>query len=162
MVAQWHSLAKLRIHTDHTLKFLDQFTTLLGQSLRDFLSKTCLSFNTKELPREANARQHRKTKRKTKVDQAAPATTSDNPPTQQLEVSEETHTHDTNTTAIASSSTLPSGILVSNNFPSWSVHSLKEPDHPQPEKKKGKKKTNSKHSQYQIHTTLMSLYHSYL
>lgn len=77
VVAQWHGLAKLRIHTDHTLEILDQFTTLLGKSLRDFLSKTCLAFDTKELPREANARRSRKKNKNAKESQD-PATPDDN------------------------------------------------------------------------------------
>lgn len=65
-MAHWHGLAKLRMHTDYTLEILDHTTTQLGQLLRDFHLKTCTSFNTQELPREANARDHRKTKTRTK------------------------------------------------------------------------------------------------
>lgn len=76
VVAQWHGLAKLRMHTAHTLEILDQFTTLLGQFIRDFLSKTCSAFDTKELPREANARERRKKKEKAK-ESHSPATPHD-------------------------------------------------------------------------------------
>lgn len=66
MFAHWHALAKLRLHTDLTLGILDQYTTLLGKFLRDFHSKTSSAFDTKELPREADARERRKTKKKGK------------------------------------------------------------------------------------------------
>lgn len=64
MFAHWHALAKLRLHTDLTLGILDQCTTLLGKFLRDFQSKTSSKFETKELPREMNARERRKKKAK--------------------------------------------------------------------------------------------------
>ncbi|KAF9458454.1 hypothetical protein BDZ94DRAFT_1313287 [Collybia nuda] len=66
VMAHWRGLAKLHMHTDSTLAILDQTTTMLGQLLRDFHTKTCLSFDTKELPRKANARDRctRQTKQK--------------------------------------------------------------------------------------------------
>ncbi|KAG6903622.1 hypothetical protein DXG01_016205, partial [Tephrocybe rancida] len=54
--ATWHGLAKLRLHTDHTLKLLDEETVRLGQTFRHFVQQTCSKFNTRELPREAAAR----------------------------------------------------------------------------------------------------------
>ncbi|KAG6905246.1 hypothetical protein DXG01_003988 [Tephrocybe rancida] len=54
--ATWHGLAKLRLHTDITLKVLDDTTLHLGYSLREFVTRTCSQFNTRELPREAAAR----------------------------------------------------------------------------------------------------------
>lgn len=66
MTAHWHALAKLRLHTDLTLDILDQNTTLLGKFLREFLQKTSSAFDTKELPREADARKRKKAKTKTK------------------------------------------------------------------------------------------------
>ncbi|RDB23027.1 hypothetical protein Hypma_009855 [Hypsizygus marmoreus] len=58
--AHWHGLAKLRLHHDLTLGILDQETTVLPELLRHFQSQTCAAFNTKELPRETEARQRRK------------------------------------------------------------------------------------------------------
>lgn len=55
-MAQWHGLAKLRLHTDETLDRLDQLTSVLGDQLRTFQKKTCSVFQTKELPRETRAR----------------------------------------------------------------------------------------------------------
>lgn len=64
-MAHWHALAKLRLHTDLTLEILDQTTTLLGEYLRAFHQKTCSAFDTKELPKETDARERRKLKTKT-------------------------------------------------------------------------------------------------
>lgn len=110
-MAHWHGLAKLRIHTDRTLEILDQTTTLLGQYLRDFHSKTCSSFNTKELPREANARDRRKTKKNTKDDQnsAKPDDTIVHP-VSTIPAPDVVMNSSENAT-VASSSTCPSGII---------------------------------------------------
>jgi hypothetical protein len=63
VMAHWHGLAKLRMHNDLTLDVMDVVTVSLGDKLRAFSQDTCAAFNTKELPREANARVHRETKR---------------------------------------------------------------------------------------------------
>jgi hypothetical protein len=70
--AHWHGLAKLRMHTDHTLKVFDETTISLGQQFRTFVNDTCPAFDTRELKREAGARQRRKSK---KTDAAAATTT---------------------------------------------------------------------------------------
>ena len=57
--AQWHALAKLRIHNDHTLALLDHVTTLLGAEIRRFDRDTCSKYDTKELAKEAEARSRR-------------------------------------------------------------------------------------------------------
>lgn len=62
VVAQWHGLAKLRLHTDDTLIHLDKLTTDLGEQLRKFKKRTCAVFETKELPREILARDNKKNK----------------------------------------------------------------------------------------------------
>lgn len=62
ILAQWHALAKLRQHTDMSLDILESTTKDLGQRLRDFESATCSAFKTRELKREAEARQRRQTK----------------------------------------------------------------------------------------------------
>lgn len=59
-LATWHSLAKLRLHTDSTLDALQNSTTRLGILLRKFESTTCAEFVTKELPSEEAARGRRK------------------------------------------------------------------------------------------------------
>ncbi|KIK17395.1 hypothetical protein PISMIDRAFT_111536, partial [Pisolithus microcarpus 441] len=54
-LAQWHALAKLRLHTDNSLELLKHTTRLLGQQLRKFKEFTCTTFQTTELPSEAAA-----------------------------------------------------------------------------------------------------------
>ncbi|KAG6915518.1 hypothetical protein DXG01_011049 [Tephrocybe rancida] len=69
----WHSLAKLRMHTDLTLTSLDEATRALGSGLRRFVSTTCASFSTRELPREAEARARRAANEKKNVPPAPSA-----------------------------------------------------------------------------------------
>ncbi|KAG6913032.1 hypothetical protein DXG01_010298, partial [Tephrocybe rancida] len=72
--ATWHGLAKLRMHTDHTLQILDQMTVDLGQTMRRFLRETCGTIETRELPRETAARNRRSAAGKNK--KQAPTTPS--------------------------------------------------------------------------------------
>ncbi|KIJ53889.1 hypothetical protein M422DRAFT_242156 [Sphaerobolus stellatus SS14] len=58
-LAEWHALAKLRMHTETTLQRLEAMTTKLGQSVRKFASVTCPAFDTEELGREFEARKRR-------------------------------------------------------------------------------------------------------
>ena len=60
--AHWHGLAKLRMHTDHTLKILEETTTSIGTAFRKFTDKTCPAFNTRELKREEAAHDRRSQK----------------------------------------------------------------------------------------------------
>lgn len=62
MLAYWHGLAKLRMHTDLSLDLLDSLTTELGHALRKFSNEICLAFPTKELKRELDARMRRQAK----------------------------------------------------------------------------------------------------
>jgi len=57
--ATWHSLAKLRLHTDATISLLEASTKRLGQYARQFLATTCQAFRTVELPHEETARRKR-------------------------------------------------------------------------------------------------------
>ncbi|KAG1726169.1 uncharacterized protein EDB91DRAFT_1254428 [Suillus paluster] len=57
--AQWHALAKLRIHTELSLGFLEETFTILSKQLRKFRDFTCAVFETVELPKEKAARQRR-------------------------------------------------------------------------------------------------------
>jgi len=66
ILATWHAYAKLRLHTDHTLASFDALTKPLGAALRHFAGKFSDSFDTKELPKEANARKRRAAKGKGK------------------------------------------------------------------------------------------------
>ncbi|KAK7024548.1 hypothetical protein VNI00_016223 [Paramarasmius palmivorus] len=56
--AEWHALAKLRMHTDSTVSELKTLSTELGNLLRSFRDTTS-HFNCVELPREARARARR-------------------------------------------------------------------------------------------------------
>jgi hypothetical protein len=60
--AQWHALAKLRLHSESTIDFLGETFKKLSQKLRKFRRFTCAAFNTLELPKEKAARQRKATK----------------------------------------------------------------------------------------------------
>jgi hypothetical protein len=55
VLAEWHALAKLRLHTDSTLSLLKTSTMLLGRTVREFVTKTS-DIITKELPGETARR----------------------------------------------------------------------------------------------------------
>ena len=59
-LATWHGLAKLRLHTESTLRSLESSTTRLGIALRKFQLTTCAEFKTRNLPSEEAARGRRK------------------------------------------------------------------------------------------------------
>lgn len=56
-LAEWHALAKLRLHTEDSLDLLKQSLRMLSDQIRQFVEVTCVAFQTKELPSEASARQ---------------------------------------------------------------------------------------------------------
>ncbi|KAF8833975.1 hypothetical protein BDN67DRAFT_863774, partial [Paxillus ammoniavirescens] len=56
LLAEWHGFAKLRMHTEDTLKILDSLTINLGAALQAFEAKTCPEFSTRELKREMESR----------------------------------------------------------------------------------------------------------
>ena len=58
-MAEWHSFAKLRLHTKSTLSYLEVLTRELGQRMQQFHDKTCSHFETCELPQETEAHQCR-------------------------------------------------------------------------------------------------------
>ncbi|KIY52824.1 hypothetical protein FISHEDRAFT_19925, partial [Fistulina hepatica ATCC 64428] len=53
--AEWHALAKLRLHTDCTLSHLDKLTTEFGRLMRQFHDFTATKYTTYETPREVEA-----------------------------------------------------------------------------------------------------------
>ena len=65
--AEWHALAKLRLHTDPTLDLLEAVTKEFGHLMRQFRDKTADEFNTVELPRGADARKGRSHSSKKKI-----------------------------------------------------------------------------------------------
>jgi hypothetical protein len=59
-LATWHGLAKLRLHTETTVRDLENSTTRLGELLRTFKSDVCSAYQTFDLPSEEAARVRRK------------------------------------------------------------------------------------------------------
>ncbi|KAJ7053674.1 hypothetical protein C8F01DRAFT_1329290 [Mycena amicta] len=55
-MAEWHSFAKLRMHTDPTLEHLERLTSEIGRLMREFRLTTCTELTAFELPREVAAR----------------------------------------------------------------------------------------------------------
>ena len=58
-MAEWHALAKMRLHSEDTLFLLDRSLRRLGTQLRKFSRFTCSAFQTMELPGEVAARYRR-------------------------------------------------------------------------------------------------------
>ena len=58
-MATWHGLAKLRLHTDTTIRNLETSSTRLCDLLRKFKMEVCSAFNTQDLPSEEAARGRR-------------------------------------------------------------------------------------------------------
>jgi hypothetical protein len=50
---EWHALAKLRMHSDATLKLLEECTTRFGSLMCKFRDVTSANFNTTALPKES-------------------------------------------------------------------------------------------------------------
>jgi hypothetical protein len=63
-LAQWHALAKLRVHTESSLAHLKTVTTEVGRQLRKFRDTTCSAFGGAEP--EANAASHGRRSRHSK------------------------------------------------------------------------------------------------
>jgi hypothetical protein len=68
MMAYWHGMAKLRLHSEPTLETMDRLTTSLGDKFRAFEKHTCSAFVTYELKKEATARERRQSKSAKKPD----------------------------------------------------------------------------------------------
>jgi hypothetical protein len=67
LFAEWHGLAKLRLHTEKTLHIMDQTTTSFSDTLREFKEHTCSYFVTRELEKEVNARKRKAIKKEAKL-----------------------------------------------------------------------------------------------
>jgi len=74
--AEWHALAKLRMHSDSTLLLLEDLTTEFGQLIRQFRDLTCSQFKTVELPRETAARKRKGAKQQPAGSSAVPRSSS--------------------------------------------------------------------------------------
>lgn len=58
-LAEWHALAKLRMHDEDSVQDLERLTVELGDAARRFSAETCMAYKTTELPREQQARLRR-------------------------------------------------------------------------------------------------------
>jgi hypothetical protein len=58
---EWHSFAKLRMHSESTVQHLDDLTSEIGRLMRKFRDDTS-TYQTFELPREVEARKRKKMK----------------------------------------------------------------------------------------------------
>lgn len=72
----FHSLAKLRLHTEWTLDDLEHSTERLGKLLRNFESSVCADFFTTDLPSEVRARGRRAAAKAAKHGGNAPQATT--------------------------------------------------------------------------------------
>lgn len=79
-LAEWHALAKLRMHTESTLSRMEAVTTILGRELRKFAKTTCSAFSTVELPKEAAARSRRRARDQAKAGTSKESTGSGTTP----------------------------------------------------------------------------------
>lgn len=70
-MAEWHTLAKLQLHTSTSIGLLSEATSQLGQLLRRFRTFTCSQFATKELPSETAKRNWHTAQAKTKTSNKA-------------------------------------------------------------------------------------------
>ena len=50
VLATWHAIAKLRMHSTSTLSVFDGVTKVLGQLLRRFNDHVCPKYNTRDTP----------------------------------------------------------------------------------------------------------------
>ncbi|TRM55172.1 hypothetical protein BD626DRAFT_607153, partial [Schizophyllum amplum] len=67
LMAYWHSLAKLRMHTTSSVDILDRATTELGKALRHFADDICPAYTTYETDREYATRKRAEAKRASKA-----------------------------------------------------------------------------------------------
>jgi len=72
-------LASLRLHTESTIRALEDSTTHLGQMLRKFQSTTCNAYKTYELPSEEAARGRRTAATRAKTHHDDPSKAAENP-----------------------------------------------------------------------------------
>ena len=71
VLATYQALGKLRLHTEDTLDYWENVCRVMGELVRQFRDCVCPRFETKETPREAQARAHRSTKKNKKEGNSA-------------------------------------------------------------------------------------------
>jgi hypothetical protein len=62
-LAEWHALAKLRLHTEVTVNLLETKTTELASRVQEFMNVTCQAYETMETTKEYGARLKRSAKK---------------------------------------------------------------------------------------------------
>jgi hypothetical protein len=77
VMAYFHGLEKMRLHTQTTLQAVKLATPALGDELRRFKSDMADKIETKETPREKQARARRAARLASKTGRAAPAGSSE-------------------------------------------------------------------------------------
>ena len=84
LAVYWHSIAKLRMHSETTLKILDNVTVLFAKALQHFKEVTCPQFNTVETDCKYAARrraaERRIARRRADIEQSATSTSVMTPP----------------------------------------------------------------------------------
>ncbi|KAI9060685.1 hypothetical protein FKP32DRAFT_1668146 [Trametes sanguinea] len=65
-LAMFHACAKLRMHSDNTLRVLERLIGSLGRAMRAFASNVCPDYDTRELDKEVEARQRRQARKSSK------------------------------------------------------------------------------------------------
>ncbi|KAG6825451.1 hypothetical protein H0H92_003666 [Tricholoma furcatifolium] len=61
-LASWHASAKMRLHTDWSLKIFEGLTIKLTRQIHIFATQVCPKFETHQTPKESHARLSRKAK----------------------------------------------------------------------------------------------------
>jgi hypothetical protein len=79
-LSEWNALAKLRMHTEPTLAYFDQTTTVIGRELRSFAATTQAEYKTVELPGEVTSRARRGARKKAAAAAANPSAPPPPPP----------------------------------------------------------------------------------
>ena len=64
--ANFHALGKLRLHTEVTIKILEESTPLVYEAIKRFADETCPRYDTVEQQRDVVARLRRAKKKKTR------------------------------------------------------------------------------------------------
>jgi len=67
VLATYQALGKLRLHTEDTLDYWENVCRVMGELVRQFRDCVCPRFQTKETPREAQARARRSAKKNSKA-----------------------------------------------------------------------------------------------
>lgn len=62
-LATWHAYAKLRLHTDTTVRSFRTVTSTLGRTVRLFIKEVCSQYDTTELPHEMAAHGRKEAKK---------------------------------------------------------------------------------------------------